>query len=83
MHVESMPAKVSYSYAFLGSEKPLIGKTIGDIFDEIAEKYPDNDAIVSVHQNIRYTYRELEDAVDRAAKGFIGIGLKKGDRLAI
>ncbi len=83
MHVESMPGKVSNSYAFQGSEKPLIGKTIGETFDEIAEKYPDNDAIVSIHQNQRFTYRELEDAVNRTAKGFIGIGLKKGDRLAI
>ncbi|MGA9097617.1 MAG: AMP-binding protein [Methanotrichaceae archaeon] len=78
-----MPGKVSNSYAFQGSEKPLIGKTIGETFDEISEKYPDNDAIVSIHQNIRYTYRELEDAVNSVAKGFIGIGLKKGDRLAI
>jgi len=78
-----MPGKVSHSYAFVGSEKPLIGKTIGDMFDEIAEKYPDNDAIVSVQQGLRYTYRELQQEVNRAARGFIGLGLKKGDRLAI
>jgi fatty-acyl-CoA synthase len=78
-----MPGKISRSYAFMGSEKPLIGKTIGDMFDDIAEEYPDNDAIVSLNQGIRYTYRELAQAVDRAAKGFIGLGLKKGDRLAI
>ena len=78
-----MPGKVSHSYAFRGSEKPLIGKTIGDMFYEIAEKYPDNDAIVSIHQEKRYTYRELQKELDRAAKGFIALGLKKGDRLAI
>jgi fatty-acyl-CoA synthase len=78
-----MPGKVSQSYAFMGSEKPLIGKTIGDMFDEIAETYPDNDAVVSVQQGLRYTYRELQQEVNRAAKGFIGLGLKKGDRLAI
>ena len=78
-----MPGKVSQSYAFVGSEKPLIGKTIGDMFDEIAETYPDNDAVVSVQQGLRYTYRELQQEVNRAAKGFIGLGLKKGDRLAI
>ncbi len=78
-----MPGKVSQSYAFMGSEKPLIGKTIGDMFDEIAETYPDNDAVVSVQQGLRYTYRELQQEVNRAAKGFMGLGLKKGDRLAI
>ncbi len=80
-----MPGRVSHSYAlrFRGSEKPLIGKTIGDMFDEIAEAYPDNDAIVSLHQGKRYTYRELQRELNRAAKGFIALGLKKGDRLAI
>ncbi len=78
-----MPARVAHSYAFRGSEKPLIGKTIGDMFDEIAEKYPDNDALVSLHQGLRYTYREMQAEVNRAAKGFIALGLKKGDRLAI
>ncbi len=72
-----------HSYAFRGSEKPLIGKTIGEMFKEIAHKYPDNDAVISIHQNRRYTYRQLEQEVDRTAKGFIALGLKKGDRLAI
>jgi fatty-acyl-CoA synthase len=72
-----------HSYAFRGSEKPLIGRTIGEMFDEIADKYPDNDAIVSIHQDSRYTYRQLQQEVNRAAKGFIALGLKKGDRLAI
>lgn len=78
-----MPGKISHSYAFRGSEKALIGKTIGEIFDEISETYPDNDAIVSIHQGLRYTYRQLQQEVNRAAKGFIALGLKKGDRLAI
>ncbi|MDD1760032.1 MAG: AMP-binding protein [Methanothrix sp.] len=78
-----MPGRVSHSYAFRGSEKPLIGKTIGDMFDEIAETYPDNNAIVSIHQGKQYTYRELQKEINRAAKGFIALGLKKGDRLAI
>lgn len=78
-----MPGRVSHSYAFMGSEKPLIGKTIPDMFDEIAEKYPENDAIVSIPQGLRYTYRELQEEVNRAAKGFLALGLKKGDRLAV
>jgi fatty-acyl-CoA synthase len=78
-----MPGKVSHSYAFCGSKKPLIGNTIGEMFDEIAEKYPDNDSIVSMHQGKRYTYRELQKELNLAAKGFIALGLKKGDRLAI
>ena len=41
-----MAGKVSHSYAFRGSEKPLIGKTIGEMFDEIAEKYPETSVMV-------------------------------------
>ncbi len=78
-----MPAKRSQSYAFAGSQKSLLGKTVGDMFDDIVEKYPDNDAIVSLHQGIRYTYRELENEVNRTAKGLLGLGLKKGDRVAL
>lgn len=78
-----MPGKISLSYAFKGSEKPLIGKTLGDMFDEIAEQYPDNDAIVSLHEGVRYTYRELQKEVNKTAKGLLSLGLKKGDRVAI
>lgn len=78
-----MPTKRSLSYAYTGYPTPLIGMTIGDKFDEIVEKYPDNDAIVSIHQGIRYTYRELQKEVNRAAKGFLSLGIKKGDRVAI
>src|SRR3974390_1804025 len=78
-----MPGKVSLSYAFRGSEKPLIGKTIGDMFDEIAETYPDNDALVSLQQGVRYTYREFQKEINRIAKGLLSLGFKKGDRVAI
>jgi fatty-acyl-CoA synthase len=78
-----MPGKQPQSYAFRGSEISLIGKTIGEMFDEVAQRYPDNDAIVSIQQNIRYTYKDLRREIDRAAKGFLSLGLKKGDRLAV
>jgi fatty-acyl-CoA synthase len=50
---------------------------------KLRKPYPENDAIVSLHQGVRYTYQQLQREVDRAAKGFVGLGLKKGDRLAI
>lgn len=67
----------------MGYTTPLIGKTVGDMFDEIVEKYSDNDAIVSLHQGKRFTYRELQREVNRAAKGLLSLGIKKGDRVAI
>jgi fatty-acyl-CoA synthase len=78
-----MPNKKSQSYAYMGYQIPLIGKTVGDMFDDIVEMYPDTDALVSLHEGKRYTYRELQKEVRRAAKGFLSLGIKKGDRVAL
>ncbi len=71
------------SYTSGTSDKPLLGLTIGDMFDQIVEKYPDNEALVVRHQNLRYTYRELQAQVNQCARGLIATGLKKGDRIGI
>ena len=49
------------SYACGTSDKPLIGMTIGDLFDLTVEKYPENDALIVRHQHIRYSYRQLKE----------------------
>jgi fatty-acyl-CoA synthase len=43
------------SYISGTSKKPLIGQTIGVFFDHIVEKYPDNLAVISMHQDVRWT----------------------------
>lgn len=71
------------SYASGISDKPLLGSTLGDKFDEISSKYSEREAIVSVHQNIRFTYNELAQKVNSLAKAFISSGFKKGHRIGI
>ncbi len=71
------------SYDQCGHEKPLLGETVQHCLVRIAEMYPDNDALVSVHQNRRFTYREVVDIVDNAAKAFLALGIGPGDRVAI
>jgi fatty-acyl-CoA synthase len=71
------------SYASGTSDKPLLGDTIGNKFDEIASKYPKREAIVSIHQNIRFTYDELAKEVNTLAKALISSGFKKGERVGI
>jgi fatty-acyl-CoA synthase len=71
------------SYISGTSDKPLIGQTIGVFFDHIVEKYPDNLAVISRHQNIRWTYEKLQIEVNRCAKGFRAINIEKGDRVGI
>ena len=50
---------VEGSYICGTSAVPLLGMTISEMVDSIAAKYPETEAIVSVHQDIRWTYREF------------------------
>ncbi len=74
-------SKLSYVSGI--SSVPLLGKTIGEMFDETVERFPDVEALVVVHQNIRWTYRELKQQVDLCALGLHAMGLQKGDRIGI
>jgi fatty-acyl-CoA synthase len=71
------------SYASGASDVGLLGETIGANFDRIADRFPDNEAVVSVHQGVRLTYRELRAATDSFARGLMAIGVKPGDRVGI
>lgn len=71
------------SYAHGVSNVPLVGKTIGDLLDETAAKFPDNEAIVSVFENKRLTYAAFRDDVNRCALALIALGIQKGDRLGM
>jgi fatty-acyl-CoA synthase len=71
------------SYAHGATETPLLGETIGHNFERTASRVPDYEALVSVHQGLRYTYAELNEAVDRVATGMLNAGLRKGDRVGV
>jgi fatty-acyl-CoA synthase len=71
------------SYVHGASPTPLIGETIGVHFDHIAERFADRDALVSCHQNISWTYRELKERVDAFAAGLLALGLEPGERVGI
>jgi fatty-acyl-CoA synthase len=51
------------------------------MLQETSERYPDRTAIV--FQDQRYTYRELQHAVDSFAQGLIDLGLIGGDKLGL
>ena len=70
------------SYA-AGPAIPLIEQPIGVRFDETVERHPDKEAVVSLHQGLRLTYRELQNEVDRTAAGLWGIGIRPGDRVGM
>jgi fatty-acyl-CoA synthase len=72
-----------YSYTSGISDEPLLGLTIGEAFEETVNRFPKNEAVVSKHQNIRYTYEQLEIRVNQCAKAFLAIDIQKGDRVGI
>ncbi|MBE0488155.1 MAG: AMP-binding protein [Halomonas sp.] len=71
------------SYVSGISDTPLKGQTIGDCFDETVARFPDRDALISLHQDLRYTWQELQAAVDQAARALLALGVRKGDRVGI
>ena len=71
------------SYTSGTSDRPLLGLTIGDMLDQTAERHANNEALVSRHQSLRYTYRELRAEVDRAARALMALGVEKGQRVGI
>ena len=66
----------------VGSE-PLLYKTVGAVLEEAAARWGERDALVVPHQNIRWSYRQLDQAADRLAAGFVHLGLAPGDRIGI
>ena len=77
---ENAPLTQSYDK---GPDVPLIEATIGDFFDAIVSKYPERDALVVRHQNIRWTYQQLQEKVNQLASAMIEMGLEIGDRIGI
>jgi fatty-acyl-CoA synthase len=65
------------------TEPPLIEKTIGDYFEETVARFRDREALVVVHQDIRWTWGRLNDEVDRLARGLLARDLKVGERIGI
>jgi fatty-acyl-CoA synthase len=75
--------KAEPSYASGAATTPLLGCCIGEVLDATARTHPNYLALISRHQNQRFTFTELHTAVDRFARGLIHLGVQKGDRVGI
>ncbi len=71
------------SYTCGPQTKPLLAMTIGAAFDRAVERFAEREALVVRHQNLRYTWAQLADEVERCARGLLALGLQPGERVGI
>jgi len=66
-----------------GPEMALTTRTTHQILLDTAARFPDRDALIVRHQNVRLTWTRLAHEVERTARGLIGLGLSPGDRVGV
>ena len=58
-------------------------KTTGQVIEEAAEKWPERPFIISMHQKLERTFKELNEDANRLANALLSIGVTKGDRVGL
>ncbi len=61
----------------------LLDYTLGGILEKYAFETPDQDFIVYPDRNLRWSYAEFNERVNRLAKGLMYMGVGKGDKVGI
>ncbi|MFL1994753.1 AMP-binding protein [Lysinibacillus irui] len=61
----------------------LVYQTIGQLLDEQSKKYPQNEALVYADRDLRMTYEQLNYQARLVARGLMGLGIEKGDHIAV
>ena len=65
------------------TDVPLIELTIGDQLDAITKAFPDRDALIVPHQDVRQSWSQFNDTVNQVAKGLMASGIDAGDRVGM
>ena len=53
----------------------LFETTLGQLLEEQTASFPDKDFMVYADRDLRFTYSEFNDRVDRMAKGLMALGV--------
>ncbi|WP_050545948.1 AMP-binding protein [Pseudomonas putida] len=61
----------------------MLTQTIGQAFDATVARCSDSEALVSRHQGLRYSWRQLAEQVEIHARALIALGVDTGDRVGI
>ncbi|MCL2542525.1 MAG: AMP-binding protein [Nocardioidaceae bacterium] len=71
------------SYAAGETTTPLLEETIGASLERTVAAHADREALVEIASGRRWTWRELDDAVNAIARGLMAGGIAKGDRVGM
>jgi fatty-acyl-CoA synthase len=74
---------LTLSYVSGPSTTPLSYQTVGEALTSMAARQPHAEALVVVHQGLRFTYAELAKEVERIALALLALGIAKGDRVGV
>ncbi len=74
---------MSLSHVTGSTDTPLYAGTIGDALHRAARRWPDSDALISSHQNLRLNYAQLLERSQNLGLGLLALGLEPGDRVGI
>jgi fatty-acyl-CoA synthase len=58
-------------------------QTIGSVLERTAQRYSDRDALVFPDLGLRWSWRELDEQVDRVATSLIRLGVGRGENVGI
>ncbi|MHC1788633.1 AMP-binding protein [Solidesulfovibrio sp.] len=62
---------------------PLRDLTLGQLLNETAAKFPDQDAVVYVDRDYRLTWQQFDELTDELAKGLMALGIQKGEKVGV
>ncbi len=71
------------SYYHRGSTAPLLGATIPQHLAAVVKRFANREAVVACHQQRRLTYAQLAAAADLLARGLLGLGFVRGERIGV
>src|ERR1019366_2383715 len=81
--IDEQLERKSLSYSQGLGATPLVGLTMGELLDRTVARFPQPPALIVRQQDKRYTYWEFLREVERAARGLLGLGIQKGERVGI
>lgn len=61
----------------------LFRMSVGNLLNEVATRYPEKEALVDISNSKKLSYKQFLGLTNQLAKGFLKLGLEKGEHLAL